>query len=56
MHRCTVHGGKVNICDYGSINSNRIPPKRMKKKKKKLNTDADVASVNPNGHLIPFGK
>ena len=35
MHRCTVHGWKVNICGYCSLNSNRILQNAWKKKKKK---------------------
>ena len=52
--QCTDHclDEKVNICRYCSMNSSRIPPKRVRTKKKELNADADAASVNPNRHLM----
>ena len=43
---------EVNICYYCLINSNRIPPKHVsEKKKKKLNADANSASINPKAAL-----
>ena len=51
----TVHS--TNIYGYCSMNSSRIPPKRVKtkkKKKKELNADVDAASVNPNAALVYF--
>ena len=33
------------------MNSSRIPPKRVKKKKK-LNANTDAASMNPNATLV----